>query len=265
MKKDIIFDVKNAAFSYSKASTVFDNISFSIKKGDVFCILGPNGIGKSTLLRCLIRLLPLKSGDIFLEGKNIANISRNILAKKVGFIPQSHSPVFSYSVFDFVLMGRSPYVNLFASPSEEDIAITEEAISNMGVSNLRDKTYTHLSGGEQQLVLFARVLAQEPSILLLDEPTSHLDLANQMHILQIIEKFASEGLTTIMTTHIPDHAILLAQRAAIMKDQNFLVTGNVSDVITEEHLQNAYGIEVKMVSVCGTEQKTCVPVKTQRY
>ena len=255
----MLLDVQNASFSYEKTKPIFNDISFSLKEGDVFCILGPNGIGKSTLIRCLAHLLPLTSGRVFLDGHDISQMNRQALAKKIGFIPQIHTPAFSYSVFDFVLMGRSPYISLFALPREEDITIAEEALSTVGITALKDKIYTQISGGEQQLVLFARVLAQQPRLLLLDEPTSHLDLANQVHILELIDRLAGQGLATIMTTHIPDHACRLAHRAAIMKDRKFLVAGEVDDVITEENLQKAYGIPVKIVNVEGTHQKVCVP------
>jgi iron complex transport system ATP-binding protein len=260
--KTPLLDVQNAAFSYGENITIFDDIPFSLKKGDVFCVLGPNGIGKSTLIRCLARLLPLTSGRVLLDGHDISRMNRQALARKIGFIPQIHTPAFSYSVFDFVLMGRSPYVSLFSLPAEKDITIAEEALSTVGITALRDKIYTHISGGEQQLVLFARVLAQEPRLLLLDEPTSHLDLANQVHILELIDRLAAKGLTTLMTTHIPDHAFLLGQRAALMKDRKFLAAGKVSEVITEENMQKAYGIKVKMVSVEGTGQMVCVPLKS---
>jgi iron complex transport system ATP-binding protein len=260
----MLLDVRNASFSYEKTRPIFNDISFALEEGDVFCILGPNGIGKSTLIRCLARLLPLSSGTILFDGHDISRMNRRATAKNIGFIPQIHTPAFSYSVFDFVLMGRSPYISLFSLPKEEDITIAEAALSTVGITTLKDKIYTQISGGEQQLVLFARVLAQEPRLLLLDEPTSHLDLANQMYILELIDRLAGKGLTTIMTTHIPDHACRLAHRAAIMKDRKFLVAGEVSDVITEENLQKAYGIPVKMVSVEGTGQKVCVPLKKQR-
>lgn len=259
----MLLDIQNASFSYGKTKPVFHEISFSLEEGDVFCILGPNGIGKSTLIRCLARLLPLMHGRILLDGDDISQMNRQALAKKIGFIPQIHTPAFSYSVFDFVLMGRSPYISLFASPREEDFTIAEQALSIVGITGLKDKIYTQISGGEQQLVLFARVLAQEPRLLLLDEPTSHLDLANQIRILELIDRLAGKGLATIMTTHIPDHACRLAHRAAIMKDRKFIVTGDVNDVITEENLQAAYGIPVKIFTIEGTDQKVCVPLKSQ--
>jgi len=261
--KNPLLIVQNAVFSYRENIPIFDDISFSLEEGDIFCILGPNGIGKSTLIRCLARLLPLRSGRISLDGHDISRMNRQALAKKIGFIPQIHTPVFSYSVLDFVLLGRSPHVSLFSSPSEEDITIAEEALSTVGITALKDKIYTHISGGEQQLVLFSRVLAQKPRLLLLDEPTSHLDLANQLHILELIDRLAGQGLTTIMTTHIPDHAYLLAQRAAIMKDRKFLVSGPVKDVITEENMQKAYGIKVKMVGVEENGQMVCVPLRSR--
>lgn len=257
----MILDVRAAQFSYSQDIPVFQDISFSLGEGDIFCILGPNGIGKSTLVRCLARLLTLSSGRIALEGKDIAGMSRKDIAKTVAFIPQIRSPAFSYSVFEFVLMGRSPYVGLLSTPYEQDISIAEDALSMVRITGLKEKKYTEISGGEQQLALFAQAIAQEPSLLLLDEPTSHLDLANQIHILEIIEDLAARGLTTVMTTHIPDHAILLGHRAAIMKDHTFFSEGSVDEVITDENMRHAYGIDVSILTMSETGQRTCVPVK----
>ncbi len=257
----MILEVRKASFSYIPGFPIFEDISFQMDEGDVFCILGPNGIGKSTLIRCLARLSLLTSGCIHLQGKDILTMNRQDLAKKISFIPQIHSPSFSYTVFDFVLMGRNPYIGLFARPSEVDLSIAEDAIATVRISGLKEKKYTEISGGEQQLVVFAQALAQEPKLLLLDEPTSHLDLANQIHILKLIDHLADKGLTTVMTTHIPDHAFLLERHAAIMKDGKFFALGPVHEVITEENMREAYGVDVKIVNVDGTNQKTCVPVK----
>ncbi len=257
----MMLDVRNATFSFRNNVRVLEDISFVLDEGDVFCILGPNGVGKSTLVRCLARLLALTGGHIILDGNDIREMNRQDLSKKIAFIPQIHSPGFAYSVLDFVLMGRSPYIGLFSSPSEEDFSIAEEAISTVRIASLKDKLYTQISGGEQQLVLFAQALAQEPRLLILDEPTSHLDLANQIYVLDLIDRLADEGLTTIMTTHIPDHALHLDQHAALMTRKTFFAKGPVKEVITEENMQLAYGINVKIVNVDEMGQKTCVPIK----
>ena len=255
-------EVKDVSFSYDKDSPiVFENISFSIDKGDVLCILGPNGTGKTTLIKTINGLHEVNSGSISLNGTNIKELSYNDIAKIVGYIPQGHVPSFPFKVFDVVLMGRSPYINLSASPKEEDKEIALNALKTLGIEDLKEKSYTNLSGGERQLVFLARVLAQEPDLLILDEPTNHLDFGNQIKLLEMIEQLSDLGLVVIMSSHYPDHAFLAASKVAIMKDRTFIDFGSPEDVLTEENLNKAYGIDVKLVEL-EDNRKICVPLKT---
>lgn len=257
-----LVEVKDVSFSYEKDSPViFENINFSIEKGDVLCILGPNGTGKTTLIKTINGLHDVNSGTILLNGTNIKELSYNDIAKLVGYIPQGHVPSFPFKVFDVVLMGRSPYINLSASPKEEDKEIALNALKTLGIEDLKEKSYTNLSGGERQLVFLARVLAQEPDLLILDEPTNHLDFGNQIKLLEMIEQLSDLGLAVIMSSHYPDHAFLAASKVAIMKDKTFIDFGSPEDVLTEENLHNAYGIDVKLVEL-EDNRKICVPLKT---
>ena len=200
-----LVEVKDVSFSYEKDSPiVFENINFSIEKGDVLCILGPNGTGKTTLIKTLNGLHKVNSGEILLNGTNIKELSFNEIAKLVGYIPQGHVPSFPFNVFDVVLMGRSPYLSITSSPKERDREIAMNALETLGIEDLKDKPYTNLSGGERQLVFLARVLAQEPDLLILDEPTNHLDFGNQIKLLEIIEQLSKLGLAVIMSSHYPD-------------------------------------------------------------
>jgi len=258
-----MLDVKGATFSYNdKNRYVFKDISFSVNPADVLCILGPNGSGKTTLIRCICHLLQLQSGSISVMGEDIQHISKRDLAREVSYIPQMHNPTFSYSVLEVVLMGRTPYLNQFSSPSKKDIKIAKSAINSVGINHLTERLYTEISGGERQLVLFARALAQQPKILLLDEPTSHLDFGNQIRILKIIKKLANMGLSIVMTSHFPDHAFTVSNTVAIMKDGRFIDIGNPDDVVTEANLKEIYGIDVKIVCVQNgnTETKVCIPL-----
>jgi iron complex transport system ATP-binding protein len=258
----MILDVSNVTFSYRKGGTaVFKDISFSVKEGDVFCILGQNGAGKSTLLSCLGNLFSVDSGAIRLDGKSISSMSRMDLAKRIGYIPQFHSPVFPYSVFDFVLMGRTPHIGAISSPKKKDYAIAQKAIDAVGISHLAEKPYNEISGGERQLVMFAKVLAQEPDVILLDEPTSHLDFGNQFKILNLIESLAKSGFCMIMTSHFPDHAFLVSTKVGVMKNQSFIDIGSANDVITEENMKQTYDMDVKIVSIEKANRKVCVPLK----
>lgn len=257
-----LVEVKEVSFSYEKNSPiVFEDINFSIEKGDVLCILGPNGTGKTTLIKTLNGLHKVNSGLVLLNGEDINNLSFNDIAKLVGYIPQGHIPSFPFTVFDVVLMGRAPYVNLTSSLREEDKEIAINALKTLGIEDLKDKTYTNLSGGEHQLVFLARVLAQEPDLLILDEPTNHLDFGNQIKLLEIIEQLSNLGLAVIMSSHYPDHAFLAANKVAIMKDKSFIDFGSPEDVLTEENLNKAYGIDVNLIEL-ENNRKICVPLKT---
>lgn len=257
---DKLFEVRNISFSYNDEE-IFSDISFSIGRGEVLCILGPNGTGKTTLIKCLNGLHDIDSGDILINGKNIKKLSFREISKHVGYIPQSHVPSFPFKVFDVVLMGRAPYLNLTDSPKEKDVKIANDALKTLGIENLKDKEYTNLSGGERQLVFLARVLCQKPDMLILDEPTSHLDFGNQIKLLEIIDNLAKSGLSIIMSSHFPDHAFLSSTKVAIMKDKRFIDFGTPEDVVTEENLKKAYSIDVKLIEL-DNKRKVCVPLKT---
>lgn len=255
-----LFEVKNISFSYD-GDEIFSDISFSIDKGDVLCILGPNGTGKTTLIKCLNGLHEIDSGEILINGENIKKLSYREISKNIGYIPQSHVPSFPFKVIDVVVMGRAPYLNLTESPRKEDIEIAMNSLKILGIESLKDKEYTNLSGGERQLVFLARILCQQPDILILDEPTSHLDFGNQIKLLEIIDNLAASGLSIIMSSHFPDHAFLSSNKVAIMKNKKFIDFGTPDDVVTEENLKKAYSIEVKLIEL-DNNRKVCVPLKT---
>ena len=256
-----LFEVKNIAFSYD-GEEIFSNISFSIGKGDVLCILGPNGTGKTTLIKCLNGLHEIDSGEILINGKNIKKLSFKEISKHIGYIPQSHVPSFPFKVLDVVLMGRAPYLNLTDSPKKEDVDIALKSLRTLGIEYLKDKEYTNLSGGERQLVFLARILCQQPDILILDEPTSHLDFGNQIKLLEIIDNLSKSGLSIIMSSHFPDHAFLSSNKVAIMKNKRFIDFGTPDDVVTESNLKKAYSIDVKLIEL-DDKRKVCVPLKTK--
>ena len=243
-----IIRLENGLFKYGE-QTIFSDISLTVAKGEIICVLGANGCGKTTLLRCLNGTLRLKKGSVFLQEKDIHTISVIEIARKMGFVFQEHSAPFPFTVIEVVRMGRTPYLGLFSSPSANDTIIAEEALRTVGMSHLRNKPYTQISGGERQLVLIARTLTQHPEVILLDEPTSHLDFRNQTIVLQMVSRLAETGIAVIMTSHLPDHALLFSSRVVLMKDGGFLAVGKPEDVMTEESLKQIYGIEVKMVTV----------------
>ncbi|MGZ7068998.1 MAG: ABC transporter ATP-binding protein, partial [Methanobacterium sp.] len=225
----------------------------------VFCILGANGTGKTTLIKCLNGLMKLNSGKVLLNDQDIYSFNRSQIAKNIGYIPQMHNSTFPFTILDVVLMGRAPHIDTFSSPSRKDIKMAEDSLKSLNIYHMKDKPYTEISGGEQQLVFIARVLTQEPSVLLLDEPTSHLDFGNQIRTLNIIEKLANNGLSVIMSSHFPDHAFISANKVAIIKGTEFIDIGTPEDVITEENMEKAYGIKVKIVDM--DYRTACIPLK----
>ncbi|QDR79461.1 ABC transporter ATP-binding protein [Sporomusa termitida] len=254
-------DVHEATFSYDGSRHIFADISFSVQERNIMCLLGPNGAGKSTLMKCLNNLMPLSKGCIQIDGQDIRSLSRQELTRKIAYVPQSHIPTFPFVALDVVLMGRAPHLNFLAVPGKKDIEIAKQAMNSLGIYHLRDKRYTEISGGERQLVLLAAVIAQQTSILLLDEPTSHLDFGNQIRLLKIINSLAEQGMLVIMSTHFPDHAFLTANTVAIIAGGKIAKQGSPAEVITEENIYQTYGIKVIVGQVnCDKSLITCVPL-----
>jgi iron complex transport system ATP-binding protein len=255
----MLLQVDDAEFSYDGKKNVFEHISFSVKEGEIFCILGPNGSGKSTMLKCIDNLLRINSGSISFDGQDLVSINRKELAKKVGFLPQIHVSTFPFTVIEVAVMGRSPHLGLVASPSKTDYALAEANLKMLGIQHLTDKPYTHISGGERQLALIAMVLTQQPRFLLLDEPTSHLDFGNQIRMLNLIKTLSQKGFSILLATHFPDHAFHLSSTVALINEGTFIELGSADDIITEKNLKKIYGIDVQIAYV--NSSKVCVPVK----
>ncbi|EJZ70879.1 ABC transporter ATP-binding protein [Lachnoanaerobaculum sp. OBRC5-5] len=254
--------VKNASCGYGNVP-VLENVSLHIKQGEIVCILGPNGIGKTTLFRSVLGFLKLIKGEITLNGKSKSLITEKEFSKNIGYVPQGHEPPFPYSVKDVVVMGRAANLKRFESPGIDDYKMAYNAMEMLGISYLRNKTYTHISGGERQMVLIARALTQEPKLLVMDEPTANLDFGNQVHVLQCISKLTSSGLGVLMTTHNPDHAFLCCDRVILLTKDRQILEGTVEEIVTEENLKKAYGVDVKVSSTktdSGKIIKSCIPL-----
>jgi len=243
-----LIEIRGAGFSYGEQA-VFGGVDLDVFPGEVLTILGPNGCGKSTLLRCIGGALALKQGTVRFENVELSTLDARARARRIALLFQDHIPSFPYPVLDVVSMGRTPYLSAFGAPSAQDIAIAEEALEQVGMSHLKQRPYTELSGGERQLVLLARTLAQQPAVILLDEPTAHLDFKNQVRSLQQIGALAERGVTMIMTTHDPNQAFLFPGRAALMRPGGSLVVGPPPKVITDASLSAAYGIGVAVLSI----------------
>ena len=257
-----LLSVQNLAFSYPgvPARPIFREVSFSVNPSDVFCLLGPNGTGKSTLLKCVSNVLQGWHGTILLGDKDISRLRPAEVAKGIAYVPQNQVSAFPFLVHDIVVMGRAPHLNVFSSPTQRDREIARTAMETVGILHLAERPCTMLSGGEWQLTLIARALAQEPRVMVLDEPTSHLDMGNQVRILRVIRSLAEKGLGIVMASHFPDHAFVAATEAAILDDGLMIRKGPPDEVITAENLGKAYGIEVKVLQVGeGVNRKACFP------
>lgn len=254
----MILQVKDLSFKYNNSRTIFHDVNFGLDKGEVLSILGTNGAGKSTLLNCLANLYKPASGDILLNGKSVKEMTMRDVAKVIGYVPQIHTPAYAYTVREFTVMGRTPYIGTFAKPSKEDYRIADEALERMGISHLRDKAYTEISGGERQQVTIARALTQQPQIILLDEPTAHLDYGNQYRVVQMVKELAEEGYSLIMTTHNPEHAVILNGKVAILNREGVLGVGQAADTLNGETLSKLYGLNIKTVFDPDAQRNICV-------
>jgi iron complex transport system ATP-binding protein len=229
--------------------TVVHHVSFTLQPGEVVCLLGANGCGKTTLFKMILRLLQPQSGSVRLGGEDISGWSRQRLAGTLAYVPQTHTPPFAFEVRDIVLMARAAHLTAFSSPGKEDRRIADEALDSLGILDMASARYTEISGGERQLVLIARALAQQAQWLILDEPAASLDLANQIKVLRAVGELANSGLGVLMTTHMPDHAFLYASRVVLMGEGRILAVDTPGIALTEATLQKAYGVPVRVVEI----------------
>jgi iron complex transport system ATP-binding protein len=249
--------VESLAFGYPGRSVGRD-ASFTLAAGEVMCVLGPNGSGKTTLLRTVLGLLPAHGGKILFGDTPIGSLSRSDIARLAGYVPQASMPYFAYTVLEAVLMGRSAHLGTFASPGKADLQIAARALETLGIAQLAGRALTQISAGERQLALIARALAQEPRLLVMDEPTAGLDFGNQVRLLTTIGALAARGISILFSTHDPDQAFLCAHRAVLLRDGRILASGAPRDVVTSETLERLYGVPVRVVPVEGGAH-ACLP------
>lgn len=251
-------EVSNLSFSYGNR-LIIDNIKFKAEDNQLISVLGPNGVGKSTLFRCILGLLKGYKGQILIKGKDIKKLGASEMARLIAYIPQSHFPSFNYSVFDMVLMGTTVQVSSISSPGKKQIELVEKVLDKMGIYQLKDRGYMQISGGERQLVLLARALAQEARILVLDEPTSNLDFGNQVKVMTQIKNLAKEGYTIIQSTHNPDQTFLFSDKIIAMKDGKILKCGKPVDVFSDDLIKSLYEVNVKIQSLYDDKIRVCIP------
>lgn len=246
--KNPLIKVNSLSFCYEEGTPVFENLSFTLKQGMFYSIMGGNGSGKTTILRCLSGILHPCCGNITIDGKPIQTLSRPECARLISTVPQEHSIIFPYRVHNMVIMGRAPYISTFSMPGKNDSDRAYQALEEVGISHLADKLYTKISGGERQLVLIARALVQDTLIMILDEPTNHLDFKNQIHILSILKRLVHEkGLLVLIATHDPNHTLHYADEAMILHRGSILAQGRPQEIITRKNIQRVYAVEVEEI------------------
>ena len=247
-KENPIIKVKDLSYAYDGKIIALKGISFTISKGEVVSILGPNGAGNTTLLKCLLKILKPR-GAIYINGKELWRITSKELAKSIGYVPQRHHSIFAYKVIDFVLMGRAPHHNIFSLPSKDEYEKAFKILEILGIKDLADRTIAEVSGGQLQLILIARALIQEAKILLLDEPTAHLDIANELKVLSIVRNLVKKKMvdTAIMALHDPIMATLFSDKIVLMDKGIMVAQGRPEQVLTPENLYKVYGIEFDII------------------
>ena len=251
-------EVKNLSFSYGDRP-VLHNISFKVEKGEFVSILGPNGVGKSTLFRCMLGLLSGYSGEVLINGQNSRKMTARESARQVAYIPQSSNPSFNYSVSDIVLMGSTASLSRFASPGKKDFERCEWALEKIGISELSERCFHRLSGGERQLVMLARALTQNAPILMLDEPTANLDFGNQLRVLEQMKALSREGYTIVQTTHHPEQSYMFSDRILAVQGGRILHSGSPKEVLTKDNMQRLYAVDVDVLSLYDDHARICVP------
>jgi iron complex transport system ATP-binding protein len=249
---DKILTLDGIQFSYGPEDpVVLADLSLEIPAGKVTAILGPNGTGKTTMLHLLLGLLKPAQGSVKVSGRTHKEYSKRELSQMIGLVPQFETIPFNFSVIEYVLLGRSPYLNPFQLPGDQDLEISYNALKKAGISHLAEKPVTEISGGERQLVHISRVLTQQTRILLLDEPTAHLDLENQNRILTLLKQMAAQGATAVFTTHDPNAAIFAADHFVLMNKGDIAAEGNLNEVITSQNLSLIYRTPVRVEEVNG--------------
>jgi len=242
----MILKVENVSFAYD-STDVLQDVCFDVRKGDILGIVGPNGSGKTTLLKCLNRVLKPKSGAVLVGIQNIGRMRRKQIAREMGVVPQDSSVNFPFTVLEIVLMGRTPHLKLLSGESAEDLRIVRQAMARAGVDHLADRRINEISGGQRQLVFIARALAQAPRVLLLDEPTLHLDINHQLEILELLKDLAHrEKITTVWVSHDLNLAARYSDGLILLHRGIIIASGSPQSVLTRENIREAYGVEVEI-------------------
>ena len=251
-------DVQNLHFSYG-GHEVLKGVSFCAEYGEMLSVLGPNGVGKSTLFRCMLGSVKPNKGTVLVDGEFVQTMSAEALSRRVAYIPQAHHPVFNFSVMDMVLMGTTSRMGRFAQPGKIQENQALSALERMGILHLKDRGCANISGGERQLVLIARAIAQQAKILVMDEPTANLDFVNKIRVMKTVRNLTEDGYTVIQSTHDPDQADFYSHKILALWDGKVLAWGTPEDTISDGLISALYGVDVTVCRIGDGDFRVCVP------
>ncbi|MDO4581913.1 MAG: ABC transporter ATP-binding protein [Bacillota bacterium] len=255
-------ELNNLSCGYDRQKPIVFGVDMTLNSGDVCCMLGPNGVGKTTLFKTVINLLPPLSGQVSIDGQNIRRWNPQQVSRYLAYVAQAHAPVFPYLVKEVAMMGRLGQINSLRQPSRDDHDIVEQALEDVGLRHLRDAPYSQISGGERQLLMIARALCQQPQLLMLDEPTANLDYGNMLLVMKTLRRLADKGMCIIFTTHMPDQAFMCEAKTIMLRRGQAALFGNAAQVITSRNLYEAYQAEIQIleiISADGIPLKVIVP------
>lgn len=242
--------VSNLHFSYG-AHAVLSGVDFSLEQGEMMTVLGPNGTGKTTLFKCILGFMANYTGSILIDSDEARSLSPRELAKRIAYIPQNHQQAFGYNVLDMVLMGTAHSLSLFSLPGEKQRMDAYAALERLGIAHLAEKNFGRISGGEQQLVLIARALAQKAKLFIMDEPTASLDYGNQDRVMQLVKSLTQEGFSILLSTHNPQHALWFSDRVLALKGGKVLASGAPNEIISTPLLRELYGMNAILLDTPG--------------
>lgn len=255
-------EVSKGFFKFKKTDYILRDINFSLGDGDVLAILGPNGVGKTTLIKCLTGLLPWTKGETFIDGKNISAMKEREVWSKISYIPQKRNFSFSYTGLEMVLFGSTSSLNIFERPSQKEIERAREVMKMIEIEHLAGKVASEMSGGELQMLLIARSLVKEPKIIILDEPESGLDYKNQLIILNLIKKLSERGVIIVMNTHYPEHALKISNKCLLLSYDKTYKFGSTREVLNRKNLKKSFSVDVKIekISFDGKDYESIIPL-----
>lgn len=259
----MLLEIQNVYGGYGSGDVV-KGVTCHADSGDILCLVGPNGCGKTTLFRLMLGSIALRQGSIRIDGRDTQTMSPKERASLIAYIPQYHTPIFSYTVLDVVIMGRASHFSSFETPKEVDRQAAFAALEKVNALHLANQKYTTLSGGQRQLILIARAICQSARVFVMDEPAASLDYANHQLLMDVVVDLAKKGYCIVMSTHSPEHPASIGTKVLMMRDGQVSAFGTPDQVITPENLEAVYGIEMDVITAWdryGAKRTVCLPVR----